>query len=59
MEVSALQKVNVHSTEKSFFASVKPDMFQTSGTNVKVSFIEKQANNNSKQEINQTTTTLW
>ena len=48
MEVSALQKVNVHSTEKSFIASVKPDMSQTSWTNVKVSFIEKQANNNSK-----------
>lgn len=48
MEVSALQKVNVRSTEKSFIASVKPDMFQTSGTNVKASFIEKQANNNSK-----------
>lgn len=29
MEVSALQKVNVHSTEKSFIASVKPDMSQT------------------------------
>ena len=48
MEVSALQKVNVHGTEKSFIASVKADMFQTSGANVKVSFIEKQANNNSK-----------
>ena len=30
MEVSALQKVNVHSTDRSFIASAKPDMSQTS-----------------------------